>query len=190
VDDTTILCLQAGNVNTGACDPAEELCARAREAGAWVHVEGAFGLWAAASPAHAPLVVGYAGADSWATDAHKYLNVPYDSGVVFCRHPEHLSGAMMMGAAYLQLGDRREPAHYGPEQSRRARGVELWAALRSLGQAGVADLIARTCRHARRFAAGLEAAGYSVLNEVVLNQVLVRFGDDETTRRVVAAVQA
>lgn len=191
LDNTTILCLQAGNVNTGACDSAEELCARAQEAGAWVHVDGAFGLWAAVSPAYAHLVAGYAGADSWATDAHKYLNVPYDSGVAFCRHPEQLRGAMMMGAAYLQLADRREPAHYGPELSRRARGVELWAALRSLGRAGVANLVERTCRHARRFAEGLEAAGHQVLNEVVLNQVLARFGDDdEVTSRVVAAVQA
>jgi glutamate/tyrosine decarboxylase-like PLP-dependent enzyme len=190
LDDGTILCLQAGNVNTGACDPAEELCARARAADAWVHVDGAFGLWAAASPAHAHLVAGYGAADSWATDAHKYLNVPYDSGVAFCRHPEHLRGAMMVGAAYLQADDRREPAHYGPEMSRRARGVELWAALRSLGRAGVAELVAQTCGHAARFAAGLRAAGYAVLNEVALNQVLVSFGDDATTGRVVAGVQA
>lgn len=189
LDDSTILCLQAGNVNTGALDPARELCARAREAGAWVHVDGAFGLWAAASPAHAHLAAGYGEADSWATDAHKYLNVPYDSGIVFCRDAEALRGAMMMGAAYLQVAERREPLHFNPEMSRRARGVELWAALHSLGRSGVADLVARTCRHARRFADGLRAAGHAVLNEVVLNQVLVSFGDDERTRRVVAAVQ-
>lgn len=190
LDNTTILCLQAGNVNTGAFDPAPDLCAAARAAGAWVHVDGAFGLWAAASPAHAHLAAGYAEADSWATDAHKYLNVPYDSGVVLCRHAEQLRGAMAMGAAYLQADERREPAHYSPEMSRRARGVELWAALRSLGREGVAELVSRTCRHARRFAEGLHAAGHTVLNEVVLNQVLVSFGDEATTRRVVEAVQA
>lgn len=190
LDDQTILCLQAGNVNTGACDAARELCAQAHKGGAWVHVDGAFGLWAAASSEYAQLVDGYGEADSWATDAHKYLNVPYDSGIVFCRHPEQLRGAMMVGAAYLQSAEHREPAHYGPEMSRRARGVELWAALRSLGRAGVADLVARTCRHAKHFAQELQATGYEVLNDVVLNQVLVRFGDDETTRRVVEAVQA
>lgn len=190
LDDATVVCIQAGNVNTGAFDPARELCARAREAGAWVHVDGAFGMWAAASPAHAHLADGLAEADSWATDAHKYLNVPYDSGVALCRHPEHLRGAMMVGAAYLQAAEQREAAHYGPEFSRRARGVELWAALRSLGRAGVAELVGRTCRHARRFAEGLQAAGHAVLNDVVLNQVLVSFGDDAATRRVVEAVQA
>lgn len=190
LDPTTILCLQAGNVNTGASDPARELCARAREAGAWVHVDGAFGLWAAASPAHTHLVDGYAMADSWATDAHKYLNVPYDSGIVFCRHPEQLHGAMAIGADYLQAAGQREAAHYGPELSRRARGIELWAALQSLGRSGVADLVARTCRHARHFAEGLQTAGYTILNDVVLNQVLVHFGDDATTRRVIAEVQA
>ncbi len=190
LDETTILCLQAGNVNTGASDPAHELCAKAHAAGAWVHVDGAFGLWAAASPAYAYLADGFGAADSWATDAHKYLNVPYDSGVVFCRHPEHLRGAMMMGAAYLQATDQREGAHYSPELSRRARGSEIWAALHSLGRSGVAELIERTCRHAQRFAAGLQAAGYTVLNDVVLNQVLVSFGDDARTREVVAAVQA
>jgi glutamate/tyrosine decarboxylase-like PLP-dependent enzyme len=190
LDGASILCLQAGNVNTGALDPARELVAAARAAGAWVHVDGAFGLWAAASPAHARLADGYAEADSWATDAHKYLNAPYDSGVAFCRHPEQLRGAMMIGANYLAATDRREAMQYGPEMSRRARGVELWAALRSLGRAGVAELVARTCRHARRLAEGLAAAGHTVLNEVALNQVLVRFGDDETTARVVAAVQA
>lgn len=190
LDDATILCLQAGNVNTGALDPARELCARARAAGAWAHVDGAFGLWAAASPAYRHLADGYGEADSWATDAHKYLNVPYDSGVAFCRDGEALRGAMMMGAAYLQAAERREPLHYSPEMSRRARGVELWAALHSLGRAGMAELVERTCRHGRRFAEGLRAAGHAVLNEVVLNQVLVSFGDDERTRGVVAAAQA
>lgn len=190
LDERTIICLQAGNVNTGAFDPARAVCEHARAAGAWVHIDGAFGLWAAAAPARAHLADGIAMADSWATDAHKWLNTPYDCGVALCREPAHLRNAMAVIAPYLQLGDQREPQHYGPEFSRRARGVEVWAALRSLGRAGLADLIERCCRHAARFAEGLRAAGHTVLNAVELNQVLVRFGDDETTRRVIAGVQA
>ncbi|MDQ6834252.1 MAG: aminotransferase class V-fold PLP-dependent enzyme [Chloroflexota bacterium] len=186
----TIVCIQAGNVNTGACDPAREICAWARDAGAWVHVDGAFGLWAAAAPGRAYLVDGFADADSWATDAHKWLNVPYDSGLAFVRDPEMLRAAMSLTAAYLQQSDGREPNHYTPEASRRARAVDIWAALRSLGRSGLADLIERTCQYAARLAEGLSAAGYKVLNDVTLNQVLVSFGDAETTRRVVAAVQA
>jgi glutamate/tyrosine decarboxylase-like PLP-dependent enzyme len=189
LDEGTILCLQAGNVNTGAFDPAAEIIPQAKAAGAWVHVDGAFGLWAAAAPARAPLVRGFAQADSWATDAHKWLNVPYDSGLVFVREPQHLHAAMAVSAAYLVQGQTREPFEYTPEFSRRARGVEVWAALRSLGRAGLADLVERTCRHAARFAEGLRAAGYPVLNDVVLNQVLVLFGEAEVTRRVIAAVQ-
>ena len=185
----TIVCIQAGNVNTGAFDPAGEICARAHEADAWVHVDGAFGLWAAAAPRRAHLVAGVSEADSWATDAHKWLNVPYDSGLAFVRHPEHLQEAMKASAAYLVKRDKREPDEYTPEMSRRARGVEIWAALRCLGREGLAELVERCCAHASRFAAGLKAAGYEVLNEVVLNQVLVSFGDAETTRRVVAAIQ-
>jgi glutamate/tyrosine decarboxylase-like PLP-dependent enzyme len=184
-----IVCIQAGNVNTGAFDPAPEICALARRAGAWIHVDGAFGLWAAASPGRAALVKGFSDADSWATDAHKWLNAPYDSGLSFVRYPEALSNAMSLSAAYLPTGDSREPMHYTLESSRRARGVEVWAALRSLGRAGLADLIERTCRHAARFAAGFREAGYRVLNEVVINQVLVSFGDEETTRRVIAGIQ-
>ena len=186
----TIVCIQAGNVNTGAFDPAKEVCAAARDAGAWVHVDGAFGLWAAASPRLSHLIAGFAEADSWATDAHKWLNAPYDSGIVFVREAEHLRAAMTVGAAYLIAGAEREPSHYTPDMSRRARGIEIWAALRSLGRVGLADLIERTCRHATRFAEGLRAAGYEILNEVALNQVLVSFGDDQTTRRVIEAVQA
>lgn len=185
----TLVCIQAGNVNTGAFDPAEEVCAAARAAGAWVHVDGAFGLWASASPRLAPLAAGFADADSWAADAHKWLNVPYDSGIAFVREAEHLRAAMSVGAAYLLAGDDREPCHYTPDMSRRARGIEIWAALRSLGRAGTAELIERCCHHAARFAEGFRAAGHQVLNDVVLNQVLVSFGDDETTRRVVAGVQ-
>ncbi len=186
----TIVCIQAGNVNTGAFDPAAEICCRAHAAAAWVHVDGAFGLWAAAAPSRAHLAAGIADADSWATDAHKWLNVPYDSGLAFVRDPEALRAAMAVSAAYLPAGETRDPYDYTPEMSRRARGVEVWAALRSLGRVGLADLIERTCRHATRFADGLRAAGYRVLNEVVLNQMLVSFGDAETTRRVIAGIQA
>jgi glutamate/tyrosine decarboxylase-like PLP-dependent enzyme len=187
---TTIVCIQAGNVNTGAFDPAAEVCAAARQAGAWVHVDGAFGLWAAASPRRWHLTAGIADADSWAVDAHKWLNVPYDSGIAFVRNADDLRAAMAVGAAYLIAGADREPSHHTPDMSRRARGIEIWAALRSLGREGVADLVDRCCRHTRRFAEGLRAGGYEVLNHVVLNQALVSFGDDESTRRVIAAVQA
>jgi glutamate/tyrosine decarboxylase-like PLP-dependent enzyme len=185
----SILCIQAGNVNTGAFDPAPDLVAAARAAGAWVHVDGAFGLWALASPEKAALAGGFAGADSWAVDAHKWLNVPYDSGLALCRDTEAMRAAMAVSAAYLVAIPGREPDAFTPEMSRRARGVEVWAALASLGRSGLAHLVERTCRHARRFAGGLREAGHEILNDVVLNQVLVRFRDDETTRRVVAALQ-
>ncbi|GAB4121767.1 MAG: pyridoxal-dependent decarboxylase [Roseiflexaceae bacterium] len=190
LNERTILCLQAGNVNTGAIDPLAAIIPQAKAAGAWVHIDGAFGMWAAAAPAYAHLVEGVELADSWATDGHKWLNVPYDSGMAFCKEPRHLRGAMAVLAPYLVPSDQREPQHYGPEFSRRARGIEIWAAIKSLGRSGIADLVANCCRHADRFGQGLRAAGFSVLNDVVLNQVLVRFGSDETTRRVVAAIQA
>lgn len=191
LNESTIVCLQAGNVNTGAFDPAEEICAAAQKAGAWAHVDGAFGLWAAAAPNRAHLAAGLEQADSWATDAHKWLNTPYDSGLAFCRNPEHLRGAMAATrAAYLVQSEAREPFQYTPEMSRRGRGIEVWAALRSLGRAGLADLIERNCRYAARLAEGLRAAEFRVLNDVVLNQVMVSFGHEATTRRVIAAVQA
>jgi glutamate/tyrosine decarboxylase-like PLP-dependent enzyme len=190
LDDHTIVCIQAGNVNTGAFDPAEAIVAQAHRAGAWVHVDGAFGLWVKAAPARAYLLAGYADADSWATDAHKWLNVPYDSGIVFVREGQHLRGAMSLSASYLVRSERREPWDYVPEFSRRARGVEVWAALRSLGREGLADLVERSCRHASRFADGLRDAGYAILNDVVINQVLVSFGDPDMTRQVIAGVQA
>jgi glutamate/tyrosine decarboxylase-like PLP-dependent enzyme len=185
----TIVCMQAGNVNSGAFDPAHEICAAAHEAGAWVHVDGAFGLWAAASPQLAHLAAGVNEADSWATDAHKWLNVPYDSGLVFCRNAEHIKAAMSVSAAYLMRSEHREPSHYTPELSRRARGIEIWAALRSLGKAGLADLFERHVHYAQRFAEGLRNAGYDVLNDVVLNQVVVTFGDAEITQQVIKAIQ-
>ena len=184
-----IICMQAGNVNTGAFDSAEEICARARLSGAWVHVDGAFGLWAAVTPQLAHLVEGIASADSWATDAHKWLNVPYDSGLAFVRDEAALKSAMAVTAAYLPEGEHREPSHYTPELSRRARGVEIWAALKSLGRTGLRDLIERNCRFARRFAEALEKGGCEILNEVVLNQVLVSFGDALRTRQVIECVQ-
>ena len=186
----TLVCVQAGNVNTGSFDPVGEICAAANAAGAWVHVDAAFGLWAAAAPGRAHLAAGLAQADSWGTDAHKWLNVPYDSGLAFVRDPEALRAAMSVSAAYLIQGEVREPSQFTPELSRRARGVEIWAALRSLGRQGVAELIERNCRQAARFAEGLRAAGCAILNDVVLNQVLVSFGDDDATRRAIAALQA
>jgi glutamate/tyrosine decarboxylase-like PLP-dependent enzyme len=189
LDGPAILCAQAGNVNTGACDPLRAICERAHASGAWVHVDGAFGLWALASPAHAPLADGAELADSWATDAHKWLNVPYDCGVAIVREPGALRLAMASSAAYLAAGDLRDGAAFVPELSRRARGVEVWAALRSLGRRGVAELVERCCRLARRVAAGARAAGHEVLNDVVLNQVLVSFGDAERTQRIIQAVQ-
>ena len=187
--EPAIICVQSGNVNTGAFDPAAEICAIARASDSWVHADGAFGLWAAACPDRAHLAAGIPAAHSWATDAHKWLNVPYDSGIVFVRDPQHLQASMSSSAAYLIAGDAREPGHFTPELSRRARAVDVWAALRSLGRSGLADLIGRNCRYARRFAEGLTRAGYRVLNEVALNQVLVSFGDADRTRRVISAVQ-
>jgi glutamate/tyrosine decarboxylase-like PLP-dependent enzyme len=187
----TILCVQAGNVNTGAFDPIEAICRRAHDAGAWVHVDGAFGLWARAAPTRAHLAQGLEAADSWATDAHKWLNVPYDSGLAFVHDKDALRASMAITAEYLPTrSEHRNPSDFTPELSRRARGVEVWAALRCLGRDGLADLVERTCRHARRFADGLSAAGYRVLNDVVLNQVLVSFGKPELTERVIANLQA
>jgi glutamate/tyrosine decarboxylase-like PLP-dependent enzyme len=186
----TILVLQAGNVNTGAFDPVAEIMPVARAAGAWIHVDGAFGLWARCAPRHARLAQGVEDADSWATDAHKWLNVPYDSGVAFVRDADALRAAMAITAEYLPTaGDLRNPSDYTPELSRRARGVDVWAALATLGRAGVAEMIERCCRHAMRFAAGLSAAGFEILNDVVLNQVLVSFGTPERTLQVIAALQ-
>ncbi|WP_327004898.1 aminotransferase class V-fold PLP-dependent enzyme [Dactylosporangium sp. NBC_01737] len=187
LDGPAIVCAQLGNVNTGACDPIGEICDAAHAAGAWVHVDGAFGLWAAASERHRHLVAGVERADSWTTDAHKWLNVPYDSGLVFCAHPSAHRAAMGIRAAYLVHagGDERDALEHNPEFSRRARGFAVYAALRSLGRDGVEALIDRSCALAARFAARM--AGH-VLNDVVLNQVLVGFGPD--TADIVRQVQA
>jgi glutamate/tyrosine decarboxylase-like PLP-dependent enzyme len=189
LDSRTIVCIQAGNVNSGALDPAAEICRRASDAGAWVHVDGAFGLWAAASPRYRHLTRGYELADSWATDAHKWPNVGYDCGIALVRDGRVLRSAMSVSAAYLVADALPDPCDYTPEMSRRARGIELWAALRALGRSGIADLIDRTCGHAQRVAACLRQAGYEILNEVVINQVLVSFGPGEVTRAVIKAVQ-
>jgi glutamate/tyrosine decarboxylase-like PLP-dependent enzyme len=185
----SIVCTQVGNVNTGGFDPVGDICNLARKSGSWVHVDGAFGLWAAASPRHAHLVAGMEAADSWATDAHKWLNVPYDSGLAFVKHPEHLRNALSLTASYLPTTTLREPSHYTPELSRRSRGVDVWAAIRTLGRSGIAAMIDRCCRHADHFAAGLRKGGCEILNDVVLNQVLVSFGDASMTLRVIAALQ-
>jgi glutamate/tyrosine decarboxylase-like PLP-dependent enzyme len=190
LDGMTILCLQAGNVNTGAFDPAAAICPAARAVGAWIHVDGAFGLWAATSPEYHRWTKGFDQADSWATDAHKWPNIGYDCGIALVRDPQALRAAMSIQAAYLVQGGNREPSHFSPELSRRARGAELWAGLRSLGRSGMAAIVERTSSHARRFAAGLKAAGYEVLNDVVLNQVLVSFGSPEKTLQVIARLQA
>jgi glutamate/tyrosine decarboxylase-like PLP-dependent enzyme len=184
-----IVCIQAGNVNTGAFDPAAPICNAAHEQGAWVHVDGAFGLWAGASPRYKYLWNGFDQADSWATDAHKWPNVSYDCGLAIVRNAEALRACMGISAAYLSPGTRREPMHHAPESSRRARGVEFWAALKSLGRSGLVDLVERTCAHAQRFAAGLRAAGFDVLNDVVINQVLVTFGDASKTQEVIRRLQ-
>jgi glutamate/tyrosine decarboxylase-like PLP-dependent enzyme len=186
----TIVCTQAGNLNTGAFDPVGEVCDAVKPQGAWVHVDGAFGLWAAASPALQHLCSGFQDADSWATDAHKWLNVPYDSGIAFVRDAGALKAAMSITADYLLTeSEFRNPSDFTPELSRRARGVDVWAALKSLGREGVAEMMERCCSNARRFADRLRAAGFDILNDVVLNQVLVAFGDDATTRRIIAEIQ-
>jgi glutamate/tyrosine decarboxylase-like PLP-dependent enzyme len=203
LEGPTIVCAQAGNVNTGAFDPLPEIVEAVRTMpNAWLHVDGAFGLWAAAVPALRDRVAGIEGADSWTTDAHKWLNVPYDSGIVICRDPAPHHGAMTLGAAYYveTAGGERDNYNWVPESSRRARGFPVYAALKSLGRSRLAEMIDGCCRIARRMADSLRGAdGVTILNDVVLNQVLVRFappsgGDaaatDDFTRRVIAAVQA
>ena len=192
IDGPTIVCAQVGEVNTGVCDDLTAVADAVEGTGAWLHVDGAFGLWAAAAPSLRHLVAGHERADSWATDAHKLLNVPYDCGIAFCAHPDAHLAAMTVHATYYirDTKETREPIDWTPEHSRRARAVPVYAALRQLGRSGVADIVERSCANARRLAAGLAALpGCEVVNEVVLNQVLIRFADDESTVRVLAAVQ-
>jgi glutamate/tyrosine decarboxylase-like PLP-dependent enzyme len=191
-DGPTLVCLQAGNVNTGACDDLRRGCELARRHGAWIHVDGAFGLWAGASPSTRHLIDGVELADSWACDGHKWLNVPYDSGFAFCARPDVHAAAVSYSAAYLVgsgAGASTAGSDFTLESSRRARGFATWAALRQLGRDGVADLVERCCRLARRFAGGLAEGGATIANDVVLNQVLVHFGDDGKTDRVIDGVQ-
>ncbi len=186
----TIVCLQAGNVNTGACDDLRAACGVVHERGGWAHVDGAFGMWAAASPALRHLVDGVELADSWGCDAHKWLNVPYDSAFAFCSRPEVHVAAMSYTASYLVgSGSTAGAADHTAESSRRARGFAVWAALKELGTDGVANLTDRCCQLARRFADGLTAEGFEIANNVVLNQVLVGFGDDGRTDRITEAIQ-
>jgi len=193
-DRPTIVCAQAGEVNTGSFDDLALITEAAHGLGAWVHVDGAFGLWAATTPELRPLLAGHDRADSWATDAHKWLNVPYDCGIAVCAHPRAHTAALEYAAPYLAVAKSelaRDPMAFTPEFSRRARGVPVYAALRSLGRAGVAELVERCCAHARAIGAALsELPGCAVLNEIVLNQVLLRFEDDETTRAVLAHVHS
>ena len=193
-EGATIVCAQAGEVNTGAFDPLPEIADLAARADAWLHVDGAFGLWAALSPRLRPLVAGVERADSWTTDAHKWLNVPYDSGIVLCAHPDSHRAAMSVSASYLvqDEGSRgvRDQLDWVPEFSRRARGFAVYAALRSLGRSGLVELVERCCAQAQRFADGIAVVpGVELLNEVVLNQVLFRFADDARTESVLRHVQ-
>jgi len=188
-DGPTIICTQAGNVNTGSFDPVQEIRELTRSGNVWVHVDGAFGLWATVLPELRELTKGVDAADSWGVDAHKWLNVPHDSGIAIVREPSHLHAAMTISAPYLAQGSAREPMQWVPESTRRARAIEIWTALRTLGRVGVAELVRRCCRHAVAFADGLRAAGFEILNEVKLNQVLVAFGDDATTVRVIEGIQ-
>jgi len=192
IDESTIVCIQSGSVNTGCFDPAKEIVPFCKSKGAWVHVDGAFGLWAGASRKKSFLTEGVELADSWATDAHKWLNVPYDSGLVFVSRKDgtdDLRSAMSIEGAYLVQSGNRIPYHYTPELSRKARAIDIWATLRSLGKKGVADLIDRTCSHAEKFANGLTNAGYKILNDVVVNQVLVSFGSSEVTDKIIYEIQ-
>ena len=188
----TIVCAQAGEVNTGAFDHLETIVAVSHDHDAWVHVDGAFGLWAAASPGLAHLLEGHAGADSWATDGHKWLNVPYDCGIALCAHPAVHAAAMEYAAPYLEVGGEaeRDPMGFSPEFSRRARALPAWAAIRSLGRSGIAAMVDSSCASARSIAEGLRAIpGCEIVNDVVLNQVLVRFESDERTRAILGRIQ-
>jgi len=189
LDDRTLVFAQAGNVNTGAFDPFEEICGKAAAAGAWVHVDGAFGLWAAASPRLRHLVRGMERADSWSVDAHKTLNAPYDCGIVLCRHPAAMVAAMQNTGAYIVYGDKRDGMLYTPEMSRRGRGTELWATLKTLGRSGAAELVEGLCERARQASALLRKARFRVLNEVVFNQVLVACADRESTLATLQRLQ-
>lgn len=187
--EDAVVCLQAGNVNSGASDHFSEIIPRARAAGAWVHVDGAFGLWAAAAPSRRELVAGVQLADSWAVDAHKWLNTPYDCGLAICRAPQAVHAVMTTQAPYLATGRHASPKDMVPEFSRRARGVEVWAAIKEMGREGIAQLVERCCAHAQRLAAGLREMDYEILNDVVLNQVVAAIGTEKDIATIVESVQ-
>ncbi|HVM72813.1 MAG TPA: aminotransferase class V-fold PLP-dependent enzyme, partial [Anaerolineales bacterium] len=189
LDDNCLVIAQAGNVNTGAFDPIDQICDLASGAGAWVHIDGAFGLWAACSRTKKSLTDGLEKADSWSVDAHKTLNSPYDSGIILCKDREALVTAMHTSASYLHYSERRDGMQYTPEMSRRARAVELWAILKFFGKDGVEQLVDRLCDHASRFAVELRAQGFHILNEVVFNQVLVACDTPEQTRATLENIQ-
>jgi glutamate/tyrosine decarboxylase-like PLP-dependent enzyme len=192
LDAHTLVCVQAGNVNTGSFDDIAEICAKAKAASSWVHVDGAFGMWAAVSEKHKHLSAGLEAADSWASDGHKWLNTPYDCGIAFVRDARaHRAAFMLSNAPYLQFGktEAREPLEYTPEASRRARGIEVWAAIKELGREGIAHLIQRNCEQAQLFAQRFREAGFEVPHDVVINQVMVGFGCDEVTKQVIRAIQ-
>jgi glutamate/tyrosine decarboxylase-like PLP-dependent enzyme len=190
LDDRTLVFAQAGNVNTGSFDPFEAICDKASAAGAWVHVDGAFGLWAAASPRLRHLTKGMERADSWSVDAHKTLNAPYDCGIVICRHPEATVAAMQNTGAYIVYSEKRDGMLYTPEMSRRSRGIELWATLKTLGRRGAAELVEGLCDRSEQIAAQLKAAGFRILNEVVFNQVLVACENKDATLTTMKNLQA
>ena len=189
LDERTLLVLQAGNVSSGAFDHFADICPKARAAGCWVHVDGAFGLWAAASRRHRHLTKGMELADSWSADAHKTLNAPYDNGVVFCRDRDALTKAMRMSGAYIVYSEKRDGMIYTPDMSRRARAVELWATLKNLGRRGVADLVDGLCDMAAMFAERLGAEGFAICNDVCFNQVLVTCESAEMTMATLDAIQ-
>jgi glutamate/tyrosine decarboxylase-like PLP-dependent enzyme len=185
-----IVCAQAGEVNSGAFDQFPAIVSWARERDAWLHVDGAFGLWALADPDLRHLTDGMADFDSWATDAHKWLNVSYDNGIVIVRDPADLRRSFALSAGYLPPEATLEAMHHTPQSSQRARQIEIWAVLRTLGRSGMAELVSNSCQSARRIADGLTKGGLTVLNDIVLNQVIVVAGDDEATARLIGAVQA
>jgi len=189
LDFGCLVVAQAGNVNSGAFDPLNEICDRAQKANAWVHIDGAFGLWAAASKTKQYLTLGMEKADSWSVDGHKTLNTPYDCGVILCKHREALVAAMQMNASYIIRSDKRDGMHYAPELSRRARAVEIWATLKFFGKEGVEELIDRLCYHAEGFATQLQNQGFRVLNDVVFNQVLVACDTPELTKATLEHIQ-
>ncbi len=190
IDSTTLIIAQAGNVNTGAFDPFVDICDIANKAGAWVHIDGAFGLWAAGSKLTSHLTAGIEKADSWSVDAHKTLNAPYDCGIVMCKHRDALVSALQNTGDYIQYGSQRDGMMYTPEMSRRARSVELWATLKFFGKAGVEALINGLCSRAQEFAAQMVEHKFTILNEIIFNQVLVSSENEDQTQKILDIIQS